>query len=73
MQLVMALVHSGHFSLRIFYDLFSRVIQNRVLRRIFGSGKEEVVGAWRRLRNEEIHNSYASLNITKDTKSRTMK
>jgi hypothetical protein len=28
----------------------------RVLRRIFGPKREEVVGGWRRLRNEELHN-----------------
>jgi hypothetical protein len=27
-----------------------------VLRRIFGSEREEVVGGWRRLHNEEFHN-----------------
>jgi hypothetical protein len=28
--------------------------ENRVLRRIFGPKKEEVVGGWRRLHNEEL-------------------
>jgi hypothetical protein len=40
-----------------------RVFENRVLRRIFGSKMEEVVGGWRRLHNEELHNLYASQNI----------
>jgi len=31
--------------------------------RIFGSKREEVVGDWKRLYNEELHNSYASPNI----------
>jgi hypothetical protein len=30
-----------------------------VLRRIFGSEREEVVGDWRRLHNEELHDLYA--------------
>jgi hypothetical protein len=34
-----------------------------VLRRIFGSGMEEVAGGWRRLHNDELHNLYASPNI----------
>jgi hypothetical protein len=38
----------------------SRVFENRVLRRICGSNREEVAGDWRRLRNEELHNLYAS-------------
>jgi hypothetical protein len=33
-----------------------RVSENRVLRRIFGPKREEVVGGWRRLHNEELHN-----------------
>jgi hypothetical protein len=37
-----------------------RVSVNRVLRRIFGSKREEVAGGWRRLHNEELHNLYAS-------------
>jgi hypothetical protein len=37
-----------------------RVSVNRVLRRIFGSKREEVAGGWRRLHNEELHSLYAS-------------
>jgi hypothetical protein len=33
-----------------------RVYENRVLRRIFGPKREEVVEGWRRLHNEELHN-----------------
>jgi len=40
-----------------------RVYENRELRRIFGRKMEEVVGGWRRLHNEELHNLYASLSI----------
>jgi hypothetical protein len=39
------------------------VSENRVLRRIFGPKKEEVVGSWRRLHNEELYNLYTSKNI----------
>jgi hypothetical protein len=39
------------------------VSENRVLKRIFGSKKEEVVGGWRRLHNEELHNFNASPNV----------
>jgi hypothetical protein len=35
----------------------------RLLRRIFGRKREEVVGDWRRLHYEELHNLDASLNI----------
>jgi hypothetical protein len=33
-----------------------RVFENRVLRRIFGPKREEVVGGWRRLHSEKLHN-----------------
>jgi hypothetical protein len=39
------------------------VLKNRVLRRIFGSKREEVAGDWRRLHNEELHNLYVSPNV----------
>jgi hypothetical protein len=30
------------------------VFENRVLRRIFGPKRDEVIGAWRKLHNEEL-------------------
>jgi hypothetical protein len=33
-----------------------RVLENRVLRRIFGPKKDEVTGGWRKLHNEKLHN-----------------
>jgi len=36
------------------------VSENWVLRRIFGPKREEVVGGWRRLCDEELHNLHAS-------------
>jgi hypothetical protein len=51
------------------YGRTLRVFENRVLRRIFGPKREEVVGGWRRLHNEELHNLYTSLNIVKAIKS----
>jgi hypothetical protein len=41
------------------------VVENRVLRRIFGPKREEVAGGWRALHSDELHNSYASLYITR--------
>jgi hypothetical protein len=37
-----------------------RVFENRVLRRIFGPKRDEVMGGWRKLHNEELHNLYSS-------------
>jgi hypothetical protein len=49
-----------------------RDIQNRVLRKIFGSKKEED-GSWRKLHNDELHNLYSSPNIVRVIKSRRMR
>jgi hypothetical protein len=40
-----------------------RVSENRMLRRIFGSKRDEVTGEWRKLHNEELNNLYSSPNI----------
>jgi hypothetical protein len=37
-----------------------RVFENRVLRRIFGPKRDEVIGGWRKLHNEDLHNLYCS-------------
>jgi hypothetical protein len=29
--------------------------ENRLLRRIFGSKRDEMTGGWRKMRNEELH------------------
>ena len=39
-----------------------RVSENRVLRRIFGSKRDEVTGEWGKLHNEELHYLYCSPN-----------
>jgi len=44
----------------------------RVLTRISDPKRKEVVGGWRRMYNEELHNLYASLDITRAIKSRKM-
>jgi hypothetical protein len=50
-----------------------KVFENRVLRRIFGSKRDEVTGGWRKLHNEELHNLYSSPSIIRVMKSRMMK
>jgi hypothetical protein len=47
-----------------------RVIENRVLRRIFGPERDEVTGEWRKLHNGELHNFNTSPNIIRQVKSR---
>jgi len=50
-----------------------RVFENMVLRRIFGSRREEVTGEWRRLHNKELNDLYSSPNIVRVIKSRRMR
>jgi hypothetical protein len=50
-----------------------RDFENRVLRRIFGPKGDEVIGDWRKLHNEEVHNLYSSLIKIRMTKSRRMR
>jgi hypothetical protein len=40
-----------------------RVFENRVLRRIFGSKRDAVIGEWRELHNEELRGLYSSPSI----------
>jgi hypothetical protein len=39
------------------------VFENRALRRIFGPKRDEVMGGWRKLHNEELHKFNASPSI----------
>jgi hypothetical protein len=50
-----------------------RVFENRVLRRICGSKRDEVTGEWRRLHNEELNDLYSSTNIIRVIKSRRLR
>ena len=50
-----------------------RVFENMVLRRIFGPRRDEVMGKWRRLHNEELNNLYSSPNIVRVIISRRMR
>jgi hypothetical protein len=50
-----------------------RVFKNRVLRRIFGSKRDEVTGEWRRLHNKELYALYSSPNLIWVIKSRRVK
>jgi len=40
-----------------------RVLENRVLRRIFGPKRDEVTREWRKLHNEELNDLYPSHNF----------
>ena len=50
-----------------------RVFEDKVLRRIFGPTRDEVMGEWSRLHNEELNDLYCSPNIVRVIKSRRMR
>jgi hypothetical protein len=50
-----------------------RVFENKVLRRIFGLKRDEVIGGWRKLHNEELHDLYSSPSIIRIIKSSRMR
>jgi hypothetical protein len=48
------------------------VSENRVLR-IFGRKRDEVIGSWRKLHNEELHNLHPSPGVIRMMKSKRMR
>jgi hypothetical protein len=51
------------WSLTLTEDYRVRVFENRVLRRIFGPKRNEVMGVWRELHKEVVHDLYSSPSI----------
>jgi hypothetical protein len=47
-----------------------KVFENRGLRRVFGSTRDEVTGEWRKLHNEELNDLYSLPSIVRVVKSR---
>jgi hypothetical protein len=48
------------------------VFENRVLRRVFGPKRDEVMREWRKLHNGDLYNLYSSPDIIRQIKSRRM-
>jgi len=61
-----------NFSLILREEFWLKVLENWVLRRIFGPKRDEVKREWRNLYNEELNNLYSSPNIFRVIKSRRM-
>jgi hypothetical protein len=49
--------HKATWSLPLREEYRLKVFENRVFKRIFGQRRDEMTGDWRKLQNEEIHNS----------------
>jgi len=45
------------------------ILENEVMRKVFGPEREDVTGDWIILHNEELHNLYTSPNIIRVIKS----
>jgi hypothetical protein len=60
------------WSLSLREDHRLRVFENRVLKKIFGPKRNEVIGRWRKLHNEELHNLSCLPSIIRMIKSRMM-
>jgi hypothetical protein len=71
--LLLVLYGGETFSLTLREEHRLRVFENRVLRRIYGSKRDEVTGNWRKLHNEELHNLYSSLSVIRIIKSRRVR
>jgi hypothetical protein len=63
-------IYSDYVDLILREEYSLRVFENRVLRKIFGPKRNEVIRGWRKLHNEELHNLYCSPSIIRIIKSR---
>jgi hypothetical protein len=61
------------WSLTLREEHILRMFENRVLGRIFGPKRDEMIGGCRKLHNEEIHKLYCSPSIIRIIKSRRMR
>jgi hypothetical protein len=48
-------------------------LEKRMLRRISGLKRDEIIGGWRKLYNEELDNMHSSPDIIRMNKSRGMR
>jgi hypothetical protein len=49
------------------------VLENRVLRRMFGPKRDEMMGGWSKLDEEKLYNLYPSSNVIRVMKSRRIR
>ena len=71
--LLVVLLGCEMWSLTLWEELKLRVFENRVLRRIFGPRRDEVIREWRKLHKEELNDMYSLPSIVRVIKSRRMR
>jgi hypothetical protein len=62
-----------NWSLTLREECRLRAFENRVLRRVFGPKRDEVIGEWKNLHNEEMNDLYSLPNIVRVVKLRPMR
>jgi hypothetical protein len=63
----------GTWSLTLREKRRLRLFENRMLRRVFGPKRDEVIRKWRKLHNKELNDLYSLPNIVRVVKSRRMR
>jgi len=74
-SIILSLVLYGYesWSLTLWDERRLRVFENRLMRKIFWSKRDEVTEYWRKLHNEELNDLYFSPNIVRVFKLRRIR
>ena len=61
-----------NWSFTLMEERWPRMLENRVLWRLFGPKRDEVTGEWRKLHNAELNDLYPSPSIVRVIKLRSI-
>ena len=57
------------WSLTLWEKIEKRVVEIKLLRKVFGSKRDEITGEWRRLNNEELYGMYSTPRVIQNQKN----